>query len=230
MRITDIKIDGFGVWHDLVLRGLSPEVTVFYGPNEAGKSTLMQFLRTVMYGVSAARRERYMPPIAGGRPGGWLKVIGDDGPLTISRYADRGPTDVGKVTVTLPNGEEQGDRLLRDALEHVDETTYNNIFAVGLREVQELATLSDTAAAQWLYRLTSGLDRISLYDVIHMLNGTRRRIFSSADEKSELRTLVARRDQLRGELDELVAKGAAGPNRRSSSASWPTRSIAARRR
>src|SRR5262245_20162050 len=207
MRITDIKIDGFGVWHDLVLRSLSPEVTVFYGPNEAGKSTLMQFLRTVMYGVSPARRERYMPPIAGGRPGGWLKVIGDDGPLTISRYADRGPTDVGKVTVTLPNGEEQGDRLLRDALEHVDETTYNNIFAVGLREVQELATLSDTAAAQWLYRLTSGLDRISLYDVIHMLNGTRARIFSSADEKSELRTLIARREQLRGELDELVAKG-----------------------
>src|SRR5262245_53745517 len=207
MRITDIKIDGFGVWHDLVLRSLSPEVTVFYGPNEAGKSTLMQFLRTVMYGVSPARRERYMPPIAGGRPGGWLKVIGDDGPLTISRYADRGPTDVGKVTVTMPNGEEQGDRLLRDALEHVDEPTYNNIFAVGLREVQELATLSDTAAAQWLYRLTSGLDRISLYDVIHLCEGTRQRLLNSADERSEIRTLLSRQEQLRGELDELVTKG-----------------------
>jgi uncharacterized protein YhaN len=160
-----------------------------------------------MYGVSPARRERYLPPVAGGRPGGWLKVIGDDGPLTISRYADRGPTDVGKVTVTLPDGEEQGDRLLRESLENVDETTYNNIFAVGIREVQELATLSDTAAAQWLYRLTSGLDRISLYDVIHMLGTTRTRILNSADEKSELRTLVAQRDQLHGELDELVAKG-----------------------
>src|SRR3990170_3121856 len=207
MRITDIKIDGFGVWHDLVLRGVSPEVTVFYGPNEAGKSTLMQFMRSVLYGVSPARREKYLPPVVGGRPGGWLKVIGDDGALTISRYADRGPTDVGKVTVTTPDGQEQGDRLLREALEHVDEPTYNNIFAVGLREVQELATLSDTAAAQWLYRLTSGLYRISLYDVIHMLAGTRLRLLNSADEKSEIRTLVSRREQLRGELDELVAKG-----------------------
>lgn len=207
MKITDIKIDGFGVWHNLPLRGISPEITVFYGPNEAGKSTLMQFLRTVLYGVSKERRERYMPPIAGGRPGGWLKVIGDDGPLTVSRYADRGPTDVGKVTVTTAEGEEQGDRLLREALEHVDETTYNNIFAVGLREVQELATLSDTAAAQWLYRLTSGLDRISLYDVIHMLKTTRGRLLSSPHEPSELRTLLHRRDQLRGELDELIAKG-----------------------
>ena len=207
MKITDIKIDGFGVWHDLVLRGVSPEVTVFYGPNEAGKSTLMQFLRSMLYGVSSTRRERYLPPVAGGRPGGSLKVIGDDGPLTISRYADRGPNDLGKVTVLTADGEEQGDRLLREALEQVDEPTFNNIFAVGLREVQELGTLSDTAAAQWLYRLTSGLDRISLYDVIHMLANTRARLLSNEDQQSEIRTLYARREQLRGELDELVAKG-----------------------
>ena len=207
MKITDLKIDGFGVWHNLALRGMSPELTVFYGPNEAGKSTLMQFMRSVLYGVSPMRRERYLPPVVGGRPGGWLKVQTDHGPLTISRYADRGPNDVGKVTITTGDGEEQGDRLLREALEHVDEPTYNNIFAVGLREVQELGSLSDTAAAQWLYRLTSGLDRISLYDVIHMLEGTRLRLLNSWEEKSELRTLVSRREQLHGELDELVAKG-----------------------
>ncbi len=207
MKITDLKIEGFGVWRELVLRGMSPELTVFYGPNEAGKSTLMQFMRSVLYGVSPMRRERYMPPVNGGRPGGWLKVQTDHGPLTINRYADRGPKDVGKVTIITAEGEEQGDRLLREALEHVDEPTYNNIFAVGLREVQELGSLSDTAAAQWLYRLTSGLDRISLYDVIHMLAGTRLRLLNSWEEKSELRTLLSRQEQLRGELDELVAKG-----------------------
>jgi uncharacterized protein YhaN len=207
MKITDLKIDGFGVWRDLTLRGLSPELTVFYGPNEAGKSTLMQFMRSVLYGVSPMRRERYLPPVVGGRPGGWLKVETDNGPLTISRYADRGPSDVGKVTITAADGEEQGDRLLREALEHVDEPTYLNIFAVGLREVQELGSLSDTAAAQWLYRLTSGLDRISLHDVINMLQGTRLRLLNSWEEKSELRSLVSQQEQLRGELEELVAKG-----------------------
>jgi uncharacterized protein YhaN len=207
MKITDLKIDGFGVWHDLTLRGLSPELTVFYGPNEAGKSTLMQFMRSVLYGVTPQRRERYLPPVVGGRPGGWLKVETDNGPLTISRYADRGPTDVGKVTIITADGEEQGDRLLRESLEHVDEPTYLNIFAVGLREVQELNSLSDTAAAQWMYRLTSGLDRISLYDVIHMLEGTRLRLLNSCEEKSELRSLVSQQEQLRGELDELITKG-----------------------
>jgi uncharacterized protein YhaN len=207
MKITDIKIDGFGVWHDLSLRGLSPEISVFYGPNEAGKTTLMHFLRSVLYGVSPARRGRYLPPLDGGRPGGWLKILGDEGPLTVSRYADRGPHDIGKVTVIMPDGEEQGDRLLREALDGIDEPTYQNVFAVGLREVQELGTLSDTAVAQWLYRLTSGLDRISLYDVIHLLGNTRLRLLNSADEPSEIRTLVALSEQLRGELDELVVKG-----------------------
>ena len=37
-------------------------------------------------------------------------------------------------------------KLLRESLEHVDEATYLNIFAVGLREVQELGSLSDTPA------------------------------------------------------------------------------------
>ncbi|HEX4414313.1 MAG TPA: AAA family ATPase [Lacipirellulaceae bacterium] len=207
MKITDLKIDGFGVWHDLTLRGLSPELTVFYGPNEAGKSTLMQFMRSILYGMTPSRREKYLPPIAGGRPGGWLKVDTDHGPLTISRYADRGPTDVGKVTIITGDGEEQGDRLLRESLENVDEATYLNIFAVGLREVQELNSLSDSAAAQWMYRLTSGLDRISLYDVIHMLEGTRLRLLNNCEEKSELRTLVAHRETLQGELSELITKG-----------------------
>ena len=71
MKIADLRIDGFGVWHDLTLRGLSPEVTVFYGPNEAGKSTLMNFLRTVLYGVTPSRRKRYLPPLVG-RPTGRL--------------------------------------------------------------------------------------------------------------------------------------------------------------
>jgi uncharacterized protein YhaN len=43
--------------------------------------------------------------------------------------------------------------------------------------------------------------------VIHLCEGTRKRLLNSAEEKSEIRTLMSRQEQLRGELDELVAKG-----------------------
>ena len=52
MKITDLQVDGFGVWKGLVVEGLSDEITVFCGYNEAGKTTLMQFIRSMMFGFS----------------------------------------------------------------------------------------------------------------------------------------------------------------------------------
>ena len=71
MKITDLQVDGFGVWNELTIDDLSPEMTVFFGRNEAGKTTLMQFIRSGLYGYTDERRERYLPPVFGGIGGGW---------------------------------------------------------------------------------------------------------------------------------------------------------------
>lgn len=207
MKLTDLHIDGFGVWNDLPLKQLSPRITVFYGPNEAGKTTLMEFLRSMLYGMTDYRRWRYLPPVNGGRPGGRVGLVGDSGPFEATRYADRGDHDTGKVTVYLPGGESQGDRLLREELDAVDEATFNNVFAVGLDEIQELGTLSGTDAAQWIYRLTSGLDRVSLYDVIQGLRSTRSRLLTPGENRSELTRLAAERERLKVEIADLTAQG-----------------------
>ncbi|TWT42712.1 AAA family ATPase [Botrimarina hoheduenensis] len=204
MKLTEINVEGFGVWNDLRLRQLSPEITVLYGPNEAGKTTLMHFLRAMLYGVTPERRERYLPPRNGGQPGGQLGVISDDGPFEVARYAERGTTDRGRVRITLPDGEEQGDRLLREALESVDERTYTNVFAIGLDEINELGALEGAEAARWIYRLTSGLDRVSLYDVIQGLRSSRRQLLGPAGEPSLLYELYARRETIQAEIGELT--------------------------
>ncbi len=206
MRITDLHIDGFGVWNDLKLRKLSPEITVFYGDNEAGKTTLLEFLRSMMYGVSPARRERYLPPVEGGKPGGRMGLLDDGQAFEATRYADRGSEDRGLVKVNLPDGETQGDRLLRDALEGVDETTFNNVFAVGLDEIQQLGTLGGAEAAKCIYRLTSGLDRVSLYDIILGLRDSRLRLLSEAGTPSIMAQLIARRDSLATDISDLTAQ------------------------
>lgn len=203
MKITDIRIDGFGVWHDLKLRELSPRITAFYGANEAGKTTLMQFTRSVLYGMSPERRQRYLPPVNGGLPGGSLGLLDDHQRFDVSRIADRGADDVGLVRVSTANGEVSGDRMLREALSDIDEATYNNIFAIGLSEIQTLGTLNGSQAAEWLYRLTSGLDRVSLHDVIQNLHQTRLDLLSSNDRESKIRQLVTQREVLRGEIQQL---------------------------
>src|SRR2546428_10204776 len=83
MRIEGWQIEGFGVFRDWEVRGLSPGLTVFLGPNEAGKSTLLAFLRGALFGFPG-RRSRWpqYPPLAGGRHGGRLFLGGPAGEST----------------------------------------------------------------------------------------------------------------------------------------------------
>ena len=112
MRITGLRADGFGVFHGLEIDGLSDGLHVFYGPNEAGKTTLMQFVRSVLYGFSPERR-RYLPPVHGGRPGGHLCLSTSEGRLEVSRFDNvEEPARGDLVSVLYPDGTRQNGHVL----------------------------------------------------------------------------------------------------------------------
>lgn len=205
MNLLELEIDGFGVWTGLKLDELSQRLTAFYGPNEAGKTTLLQFVRTMLYGFSPERRRRYLPPLHGGRAGGNLLVENSLGRFNISRYADDSPRTppAGELRIVDATGALQKEHLLDRLLGRVDEATFNNVFAVGLREIQELGALGDTAAAELLYGLSTGLDRVSLIDVLRELKTSRERLLSTEGKPCQIASLLAERDKIAGEIDEL---------------------------
>ncbi|HTN73812.1 MAG TPA: AAA family ATPase [Pirellulaceae bacterium] len=205
MKLTDLRVDGFGIWSGINVNQLSDQLTVFYGPNEAGKTTLLQFIRTVLYGFSTERRSRYLPPVNGGKPGGLIGLEGPLGRYYVQRHTALidTPTSLGDVEVTTPDGGVFGGGALGTLLANVDEAIFNNVFAVGLRELQELNTIDDTAAADLLYKLTSGLDRVSLVDVMRELVASRQRLLAGDDRPSQITSLLAQRAKLRGEIDDL---------------------------
>lgn len=211
MNITDISIDGFGNWNNLRLEGLPDGLSVLYGPNETGKTTLMQFVRTVFYGLSAERRQRYYPPVHGGRAGGSLALSTAQGRYTLSRFIhpEDGPQTLGRLTVSAADGTRQPERLVSGLLGHIDEATFNHVFGVGMNELQELGLLGDTAAADLLYKLAAGIDRVSLVDVIGELDASRQRLFytGGAAQPSLIPQLTAQRDQLRSTISQLAASG-----------------------
>ena len=49
MRIERLDIYGYGKWVDTTFN-LSKDVHLFYGMNEAGKSTLMSFMHSILFG------------------------------------------------------------------------------------------------------------------------------------------------------------------------------------
>ena len=140
--------------------------------------------------------------------GGTLDVAGPHGRFQISRHdaaADGTPGE--QLTLTAPDGTRQGEHFVKVLLSNVDETVFNNVFAVGLREIQELATLSDTEAAELLYNLTAGLDRVSLVEVLQELDASRNRILDAAGRPCQVLQLLADYEKLRAEIDELAAVG-----------------------
>ncbi len=202
MKITDLEIDRFGVWDGLRLSDLSDQLTVFYGPNEAGKTTLMQFVRSVLYGFTPERRSRYLQSFLGGRVGGRVRVTDNHERLSLARHAS-GLDDAGTLVVSDHVNAKLNERRLADLLGGVDEATYVNVFACGLREIQELGTLSDTAAATLLYDLTLGTDRVSLSAAAREVDAERSRLLSGDIRHSSIPQLLADRDRLRAEIDSL---------------------------
>ncbi len=208
MKIKDIQIDGFGVWSGLTVHSMPDTMTVFYGPNEAGKTTLMQFLRTMFYGFTPERRQRYMPAVYGGKPGGAIRVTGPGGGYEICRRAQLDQAGAtGQLTVTGSDGLSQGQHRLAMLLGQVDESIFTNVFAIGLRELQELSTLDDTAAADELYKLSSGLDRVSLVDVTRQLKLARQKIVGPTPDDGQMQRLMLSREKLKDEIEQLTGNG-----------------------
>ena len=207
MKITDLQIDGFGVWKGLTVEKISDNMTVFCGYNEAGKTTMMQFCRAMMFGFSQERIEKYTPPVYGGLAGGLLEISSSDGAFEVQRFVDpnRHSDPIGDLTVTdLVDGTVHGRARLSNLMSEIDESIFVNVFAIGLQEIQELNALNGTAAAEQLYRLTSGMDRVSLVDVMRDQANRRNKIWSpDANIPSKLATLSEQRQNLLREIDEL---------------------------
>ena len=205
MKINSLDVDGYGVWSNLKLDGLSDGLNVFCGPNEAGKTTLMHFVRSMLYGFAPERRH-YLPPVRGGRPGGSLEVAGPNGQFHLSRHNDNQDSGTpARAVLSASDGSRQGEQLLNVLLSNVDEPIFNNVFAFGLREIQELGTLGDTEAAALLFNITAGLDRVSLVDTMRELRNSRNRMLRDDGKPCQLVQLTEQRDRLRDELEELAS-------------------------
>lgn len=141
MEIRGWRIDGFGIFHDAVVEDLPSGLTVVAGPNEAGKSTLLAFLRGALFGFpdrrSTARRHE---PVHGGRHGGAVTVAADDGLWTVERYADP-----RALVLRRPDGSLAEDHELTDLLGHADATLFANVFAFGLSELDGFELLDSDA-------------------------------------------------------------------------------------
>ncbi|WP_375102558.1 AAA family ATPase [Paenibacillus sp. RS8] len=164
MRIEHLQIHGFGRLHNREI-DLSEGVTILYGRNEAGKSTTLQFIRSMLFGIPSRGNptERY-EPMQGGLHGGILKARDMNGGLwTIRRHTSGGEgsgrNEKLNIAVNHPNGTTQElgqaemERLL---LGGISRSMFHQLFAVSLDELQELAALQSEEMSSFLFHAGMG--------------------------------------------------------------------------
>ncbi len=159
MIFRRIHVDGFGIWRDLSLDELSPGLNIFLAPNEGGKSTLMAFVRAVLFGFKRRSDPQRYEPLRGGKHGGFLDITTEGREYRIERKDDG--TSRGDVTVSGNDGSAFPPGKLDSLLRSTTETLYENVFAFGLDELQRLDTLQEDDVAGHIYSAGMGAGAMS---------------------------------------------------------------------
>lgn len=201
MILRELSIEAFGVWKGLRLTSLTPDLNVFYGPNEAGKTTVLQFVRSMFYGFSPERRRRYLPPAGGGNGGGRLELEVQGKRFQLERYENEA-YPLGRLTLRDESGAAPSPQALEQWLGGLEDKLYTHVFALELDELQELGTLSDMEAARRFYELSVGLGDVRLESVLDSLRDDRRRRLGTPEQRARIQDLIAQRKALHAQLDQ----------------------------
>ena len=209
MKLERIHIERFGAWQNLDLPVDSEGISVFYGPNEAGKSTLMRFVRGVLYGF---RKDEAGRPASddGSRPWGGALQIRHDAESWMIRRSGQGNSR-GLVTSWPVESEHNtqsgqhprdGSELVSNLVSNVSEAVYENIFAIGLYELQELATLESKEVAEHIYSLSLGLDGQQLLELITRVREARDELLDPVSGTGKLAELYEHVAKIDSQLDD----------------------------
>jgi uncharacterized protein YhaN len=208
MRIERIELDGFGRFANAQW-SLSEGMTILLGANEAGKTTLLNAIRALLFGFESTRDGRtWYPALAGGRRGGRLVLLTQAGERwTVDRHGDRG--GVGALVVEAPNGNRGGQDELNRLLGGADRDLFNNIFAFGLGELEAFSSLSSEGVRSRIYGAGSGLGGTSVVDLERRLRNEQELLYKPRGHEQTLTRLLARAEELRGRIAELEQQPAA---------------------
>jgi len=160
LTIKKIQIYGFGKHENLTI-SLNEGVTIFYGLNEAGKTTIQQFILQMLFGFPTRQQtQRKYEPKASTKFGGQLTLLHPvHGQCIIERVKGKA---AGDVTVYLEDGTTGQDELLAKLLYGYSRASFESIFSFSLHELQGIEKMSEEELTHLLLASgTTGIQHLS---------------------------------------------------------------------
>lgn len=194
-----LRIDGFGQLSGIELR-LSRGLNVLYGENEAGKSTILAFVRAMLFGFAPrSHPERYEPEH--GPYGGELTLMTPHGPWTIRRV--RGRTVGGEVAIRGPGERTISEAQLQTEL-GVERAVFQQIFAFGLGELASFEALSRERSVSDALSASATPGARRLPEAIARLEKRCGELFTVRGTKSAINAMIA---ELKSVQERIAALG-----------------------
>ena len=207
MHIESFRIDGFGIFANASAEHLPPGISIFLGMNEAGKSTCLEFLRTMLTGYPSGRGRRGVRdnrPLRGGQAGGAL-ILQTAGGETLHLTRRPGPGD-GLLTLTNAAGGAMPASCLERLLAGVGREMYRAVFGFSLSELENLATLNDEDIRNALYGASFGPGLRAPGEVLKNLERRMEGLFKSGGRVPRMNAALDELDKLQEKIDALAGE------------------------
>ena len=142
MKLKQLQIDGFGKINNQIIT-IDPQNQLIFGANEAGKSTIYQFIRTILFGFPKKREMvRDFTPVNGAVYGGKITFENQiHGQVVVERYKEK---NKGQASVRLEDGTTGSESLLEQMLSPLTKETFDQIFTFQQEQLTELNQLNET--------------------------------------------------------------------------------------
>ncbi|MER2088924.1 MAG: AAA family ATPase [Sporosarcina sp.] len=203
MKIEKLIIYGFGK-HENVTLDFGPSITVLYGLNEAGKTTIQQFILQVLFGFPQKNSvlSRYEPK-SGGKYGGQLHLSDDTyGTCIVERIRGK---SAGDVTVYFEDGRKGGEEELNALLRQYDRASFESIFSFSLLQLQGFEKMDENELSRTL--LASGTTGVeSLLQLGNRLEKELGDLFKKSGRNPQMNLKIAELRELEKELKDEQEK------------------------
>ncbi|GEK91455.1 AAA family ATPase [Alkalibacterium kapii] len=139
MKIKKLIIYGYGKWIDTEF-DIDASFHLFFGENEAGKSTLMSFIHSVFFGFPTRHSslKRYEPKESS-RYGGKIIILDERyGEVSIERVSGK---VTGDVHVQLEDGTTGSDSLLQMIFHNKSRSFYESIYSFDLKGIEDIQNM-----------------------------------------------------------------------------------------
>ncbi|MBC6316821.1 ATP-binding protein [Listeria grandensis] len=148
MKIIELEIIGYGRWENKKITNLQ-DFQLFFGPNEAGKSTIMAFIHSILFGFPTKQQSLpRMEPKSKGSYGGKLLLEDDTlGRITVERLRGKA---TGDVTLYYEDGSIGTETDLEKLLGGMDRSRFQSIFSFDIHGLQNVQNLKEVDFERYL--------------------------------------------------------------------------------